>query len=79
VFRATPRHSFGEAAKVGVGWSGLNIRLLPQLCLEQAGTTIGMMNIGMAITKGHGHKGHWEYHHDKHTFIQAGPVTIEQH
>jgi hypothetical protein len=26
-----------------------------------------------------GHKGHWEYHHHKHTFIQAGPVTIEQH
>jgi hypothetical protein len=27
----------------------------------------------------HGHKGHWEYHHHKHTFIQAGPVTIETH
>ncbi|MBV9672640.1 MAG: hypothetical protein JO076_07420 [Verrucomicrobia bacterium] len=27
----------------------------------------------------HGHKGHWEHHHHKHTFIQAGPVTIEQH
>jgi hypothetical protein len=27
----------------------------------------------------HGHKGHWEYHHHKHTFIQVGPVTIEQH
>jgi len=27
----------------------------------------------------HGHKGHWETHHSKHTFIQAGPVTIEQH
>jgi hypothetical protein len=26
-----------------------------------------------------GHKGHWETHHHKHTFIQAGPVTIEQH
>jgi hypothetical protein len=27
----------------------------------------------------HGHKGHWENHHHKHTFIQVGPVTIEQH
>jgi hypothetical protein len=27
----------------------------------------------------HGHKGHWEYHHHKHSFIQAGPVTIETH
>jgi hypothetical protein len=27
----------------------------------------------------HGHKGHWEYKHHKHTFIQVGPVTIEQH
>jgi hypothetical protein len=27
----------------------------------------------------HGHKGHWEYHHHKHTFIKAGPITIEQH
>jgi nucleoside-specific outer membrane channel protein Tsx len=27
----------------------------------------------------HGHKGHWEYKHHKHTFIEAGPVTIETH
>jgi hypothetical protein len=27
----------------------------------------------------HGHKGHWAYHHHKHTFIEAGPVTIETH
>jgi hypothetical protein len=27
----------------------------------------------------HGHKGHWEYNHHKHTFIEVGPVTIEQH
>jgi len=27
----------------------------------------------------HGHKGHWEYQHHKHTFVQVGPVTIEQH
>ena len=27
----------------------------------------------------HGHKGHWEYQHQKHTFIEVGPVTIEQH
>jgi hypothetical protein len=27
----------------------------------------------------HGHKGQWEYDHHKHTFIQVGPVTIEQH
>jgi hypothetical protein len=27
----------------------------------------------------HGHKGHWEYQHHRHTFVQVGPVTIEQH
>jgi len=27
----------------------------------------------------HGHKGHWAYHHHKHTFIEVGPVTVEQH
>jgi hypothetical protein len=27
----------------------------------------------------HGHQGHWEYHPHKHSFIQAGSVTIETH
>jgi len=27
----------------------------------------------------HGHKGHWEYQNHRHTFVQVGPVTIEQH
>jgi hypothetical protein len=28
----------------------------------------------------HGHRGHWESHrYHRHTFIQAGPVTIERH
>jgi hypothetical protein len=27
----------------------------------------------------HGQKGHWAYRHHKHTFIQAGPVRIEEH